>query len=319
MSYVNTALGTIHPDELGATLCHEHILWGPPGWEYDPEWWFHHPKVFAKCLADLVEYRELRGKTIVDCSGIGLGRDVELYRMFSRYSGVHVVLSTGFWADPGILNHFRVRDIDYMEELFVHELTQGIGKTGVKAGVIKVGNGILEFTKLEERQHRAAARAAKRTGCAIITHGHPESAMQQLGIFKSEGLDLSRVIVSHLDIVKEVNLERDKSIAKMGAWLGYDHWGLLDTWSWSHYAMSDDIRADVVKACIDAGLIDRVLISGDVNLFTLGSQRSNPYVGKSIMADVIRYAPGRLRRVGISEDTFWRIVIDNPKKVVPIQ
>lgn len=318
MSYVNTILGPIHPDEMGVTSPHEHILWGPPGWEYDPEWWFHYPKVFAKCLGDLVEWRELGGKTIVDCSGIGLGRDVELYRMLSRYSGVHVLVSTGFWADGGIYNHFRAKDIDYMEELFVRELTQGIGNTGVKAGVIKVGNSVLEFTDLEERQYRAAARAAKRTGSAVITHGI-WFAMHQLEIFQSEGLDLSRVIVSHCDDATSIDLERDKKMASMGAWVLYDHWGILDTWSWSHYAEADEIRADLLKGYLDAAGTERLLIGGDVNLFSLGWQRSNPYVGKSTMGDVIRWAPKKMRRVGISEDIFWKVMTENPKKVLPIQ
>ena len=171
MSHVNTVTGAIHPDELGVTSCHEHIFWGPPGWEFDPEWWFHWPKVFTKCLADMAEWRDLSGKTIVEVSGIGLGRDIEFYRMLSRYSGVNVVLSTGFWAETGIYNYFLEKDIDYMEELFVRELTEGIGNTGARAGVIKVGNSIFKFTEIEERQYRAAARAAKRTGCAIVTHG----------------------------------------------------------------------------------------------------------------------------------------------------
>ena len=82
MSYINTVLGPIHPQELGATMAHDHILWGPPGWEYDPDWWFHYPKVFAKCLADFIEYRRLGGKAMVDCSGIGFGAAVIFFRAF---------------------------------------------------------------------------------------------------------------------------------------------------------------------------------------------------------------------------------------------
>lgn len=318
MSYVNTVLGPIHPDELGATACHEHIFWGPPGWQYDPEWWFHYPKIFGQCLADLVEYRELGGKAIVDCSGIGMGREVELYSMLSKYSGVHVVLSSGFWADPGILNYFRDKDLDYLEELFVRELTQGIGNSGIKAGVIKVGNGRVKFTELEQRLHQAAARAAKRTGCAIITHGI-ELAMTQLEIFKGEGLDLSRVIVSHCNGIRAIDFERDKALARMGAWLGHDMWTIIPSWSMTHYTGSDESKADIARALIEAGFADSMVFSGDVNLFSLGWSRSSPYVGKSGVADVMFSIPRQLRRVGVSEDAFWKIMIDNPRKVIPIQ
>jgi predicted metal-dependent phosphotriesterase family hydrolase len=317
MSYVNTVLGAIHPDELGVTATHEHIFWGPPGWEYDPEWWFHTPKVFAKCLADLVEYRELGGKTVVCCSGIGMGRDVEMYRLLSRYSGVNIIAGSGFHEGRNISNHFRAWDIDRMADLFVHELTVGIGDSGTKAGFIKVGHGVQEFTALEELEHRAAARAAKRTGCAIITHG-AWFGLQELAIFASEGLDLSRVVVSHCSDIKKLDPERDKQMAAMGAFTSYDTFTINPTWNVGSYAGADEIKADAVKKLIDAGYIEQLILSSDVNLFSLGWARSSPYTGKTTMADMLRYLPGALRRVGISEEITWRVLVKNPKKVLPI-
>src|SRR3990172_8273450 len=111
MSHVNTVLGPIPPEQMGLTATHEHLLWGPPGWEHDPEWWFSMPKVFRSCVDDLLEFHRLGGRTFVDCSGLGLGRELEFYRLASRISGVHVVVWTGFWEDPGILTWFRIRDI----------------------------------------------------------------------------------------------------------------------------------------------------------------------------------------------------------------
>ncbi len=313
--FVNTITGTIHPDELGATACHEHVIWGPPGWQYDQEWWFQYPKLFSMCLAELTEYRELGGKTLVDCSGIGMGRDVELYSMLSKYSGVQIVMSTGFWAGAGINNIFRDKSADWLADMFVRELTVGIGDTGVKAGVIKVGNGRFEFSALEEKLHRAAARASLKTGATIITHG-VEFATRQLETFKSEGLDLSRVFVSHCNGAK-CNVERDAAIIKTGAYIGHDHWTIVPTWSPTHYSAPDEVNADGAKAVIDAGLIDHLCLSADMNIFSLGWSRSAPYVGKASVADMMRILPAKLRRVGVSEETFWKIMIDNPKKIIP--
>ena len=79
------------------------------------------------------------------------------------------------------------------------------------------------------------------------------------------------------------------------------------------------MRADLVKAFIDAGHADRLLLAADVNLFRLGWQRANPYVGNHGMEHLLRYAPGKLRRIGIKEDLFWKIMTENPKQVIPIQ
>ena len=316
MSHVNTVLGPIHPDQLGVTAAHEHIFWGPPGWEYDPEWWFHPPKVYAKCLADLREYRQLGGDTIVCCSGIGLGRDVEFYRMLSKHSGVNVVAGTGFHEGRNISPYFTGLSADEMANLFVHELTEGIGDSGVMAGYIKVGHSHVNISELEDRQHRAAARAALRTGCAIITHG-AWFGLAELEIFESEGLDLSRVIVSHCSASEAINLERDKEMAARGAFCSYDTFTIEPTWNMADYAGIDEIKVDALKGFIDAGCAERLIISSDVNLFSVGWARSAPLAGKSTMADLLRYIPGLFTRVGLTEDLFWSVMRDNPKKVLP--
>lgn len=317
MAHVNTILGPIRPDEMGLTAMHEHLLWGPPGWEYDPEWWFSVPKVLRSCVDDLREFYRLGGRTFVDCSGLGLGRELEFYRIIARCTGVHVVACTGFWEDPGILTWFRLPDIDYLEELFVQEVTEGIGKTGIKAGIIKAANGISQFTALEERTFRAAARAARRTGAAVTTHG-VQFALRQLQVLLEEKLDPERIIIGHLDTLTDIDLVRDKEIGRRGAYLGYDHIGTLDTWSPTRYSTDDDRRASLIKEMLDAGFQKQLIMSADVNSFSLGWQRSAPYVGKSAVGDLIRFLP-KLRRLGVSDETIHSILVDNPRRVLPIQ
>ncbi|MFQ5879997.1 MAG: phosphotriesterase [Dehalococcoidia bacterium] len=317
MAQVNTVLGPIHPDEMGIAALHEHILWGPAGWEYDPDWWFSPPKVFEKCCTDLLDFKSLGGRTLVDVSGIGLGRDVELYALISKSAGVHIVACTGFWAEMGILGYFAIRDIDYHEELYVRELTQGMGQTSVKAGIIKIGTSVDEMTPLEELTFRAAARASKRTGCAVTTHGHGlRSVKEQLRVFKDERVDPSRIIIGHRSDATSLDLELDKEIAGWGAYLGYDHIGTTPAWSPMPYAMWDDIRADMVKAMIDAGHIERIILSADVNSFSLGWQRSAPVVGKHMVGDLLRFIP-RLYRAGVSEEQVHMMLVENPKRVLP--
>ncbi|MBI2911234.1 MAG: hypothetical protein HYY05_03765 [Chloroflexi bacterium] len=309
-----TALGPIHPDQMGLTAEHEHILWGPPGWEYDPEWWWYWGKVYERCHQDLVEFKNLGGGTLVDVSGIGLGRDVELYSLLQKTSGVNVVLCTGFWPERGFLGEFW-RDIDFHEELYVRELTQGIQNTDVRAGIIKVGTGRDRMTEMEEVTFRAAARAAKKTGCCVTTHG-VWTARRQVQVFEEEGVSPNQVVIGHLEDASCLDFDRDVEIAKKGYYIGYDHIGIEQTWSPMFYAMPDEQRADMVKAIIDAGLIDRLIISADVNSFSLGWQRSAPYVGKSKVGDLIRFI-SKMKRVGITDDQVHTLLYVNPQRVIP--
>lgn len=315
MAYVQTVLGPIHPDEMGVTLMHEHVGWGVPGWEYDTAWWFDPIRRFETTERDLRDLKLAGGDTFVDCSGIGLGRDAYLYTNLAKSSGVHIVASTGFWADQGILGHFRTKDIDYLEEVMVHELTRGMEHTTIKAGMIKLGVDSfgVKPTELEERQFRAGARAAKRTGACITTHGITH-AYWQVEIFKQEGLDPERVVIGHADAKYAIDLERDKDIMRQGYFLGHDHIGFEDVWSPARYAMPDERRVELVMALIEAGFVDRLIISNDTSGFAVGWK--TPIHSFS---HILRYFVPKLLKAGATQQHIDTMLIENPRKVLPIQ
>jgi predicted metal-dependent phosphotriesterase family hydrolase len=124
--------------------------------------------------------------------------------------------------------------------------------------------------------------------------------------------------VSHCSHGEAIDPERDKKVAALGAWISYDSFTVTNTWAVTHYAHPDERRADVVKEVLDAGFRDRVLLSSDNNLFSLGWSRSAPYVGKATPTDFLRSTPGKLRRVGIAEETFWSIITENPRRALAI-
>src|SRR3990172_1929479 len=107
MAHVNTLLGTIHPEEIGTTAIHEHIMWGLPGWEFDPSAWPDIGKAFEKSYHELIDFRLLGGRTYVDCSGIGQGRDLDIYIKLAQSTGLNIIASTGFCADEGTAPYFR--------------------------------------------------------------------------------------------------------------------------------------------------------------------------------------------------------------------
>jgi len=271
MKKVNAVLGPMGPDQIGTTNMHEHILWVNSGWHYAPEAkeLYDPPEVFRKLYDTLTEYKAAGGQTLVDCSGVCMGRDVELYMTLSRATGVNIVACTGFWAQANVVPYFLSKEIDYLQELFVKELTQGMGTTNVKAGVIKVGNGQNGITPFEERTYRAAARASKATGAAIITHGI-NFAMKQIDIFQEEKADPGRIVISHCDAAYSLDFERDKEIAKRGFYVGYDHIGIEPEWSPMSYATTDTKRVELCKAFIEAGYASNLVLSCDAEPCAIG-------------------------------------------------
>ncbi len=111
-----------------------------------------------------------------------------------------------------------------------------------------------------------------------------------------------------------IDLERDKQIARAGAYVGYDHVGIED-WCSMSYSMPDERRVELVLAMLEGGFQDRILLSTDSNCWALGG-------GEPLLHNVghmLRYFVPKLRQAGVSEDAINGILVENPKRVLPIQ
>ncbi len=183
----------------------------------------------------------------------------------------------------------------------------------VKAGVIKVGNSGDRFTPLEEMTYRAAARASKRTGAAIVTHG-TQWVRKQAEVLLDEGADPSRVVISHLDAAYAMDLERDKELGRKGFYLGYDHIG-LEEWSPMPYAMPDQKRVDLVMEMIRAGFLKQIVLANDTNGWSIGLvHRGTP---KNTYAHLLRSFVPKLLKAGLTEEQIDTILVETPEKVLP--
>ncbi len=96
---INTVLGPITPDKLGATLMHEHLKIAWSGWEMDPFAYYDHEKALQIGAFNMKEASDLGVSTVVDPCPMGLGRDPEFMAEVARRSGMQVICSTGIDCD----------------------------------------------------------------------------------------------------------------------------------------------------------------------------------------------------------------------------
>lgn len=316
MSKVNTVLGAIPAEELGLVAIHEHIGYGMPGSELDTRWWKSPEQRYEETVPKLRAFHEYGGGTFVDATGICNGRDVDYYKSLSAKTGVHIVASTGFVGGDTALPHFAKASVDYLMRQFVHEITVGIGTTGSRAGVIKVGvsrGG--RMTDLDKKIYRAAARAAVQTGVPILTHLAID-AEPAIAIFREEGLPLDRVLFGHVD--DGVNAERtqDTWIVEQGGRLGFDTFGyeteLPDPPFWARARRE---RIDHFLRFVKGGFEDRVLASADANCSPLGwpgvKGHTVNYIFQQLIPD--------LREAGVDEATITKIFVENPADFLTIK
>jgi len=153
---IQTVTGPCRPADLGLTLMHEHLIIGWPGWESDtaaaP---FDRREARKLCVDRMHELKALGVATLLDPCPIDLGRDVELAAEVAQASGVRIVCATGLYKEEsGAAPYYKFRgaftdSVNEMAEIFIKEISEGIGSTGIKAGVIKVATGPHQVTAYE--------------------------------------------------------------------------------------------------------------------------------------------------------------------------
>lgn len=308
MTRVNTVLGPIPAEELGFVAVHEHIGYGMPGSEFDTRWWKSPVQRYEETVPKLEAFRAYGGRTFVDATGICNGRDVDYYASLSAKTGVHIVACTGFVGGDTALPYFARMDVEELRQVFEREITVGIGDTGKKAGVIKVGvsrGG--KMTELDRTIYRAAARAARTTGAPILTHLAID-AETAIAIFIEEGLPLDRVLFGHADDGVNAEKTRDRWIAEQGGRVGFDTFGyeteLEDPPFWARPRQE---RLDHFVAFIEA-YPNSALASADANCSPLGWPGVKGHTVNYLFEDLIP----DLRAAGADDTVIDRLFVELP-------
>ena len=315
MAHAQTVLGPIDPAELGFTLPHEHTaiaLWHVPDrWDYW-ELTADEPVI----TAELARYRDLGGRTLVDVTPAGVGRDAGWLVRLARATGLNLVLSAGWYRDayyPPTLDVDR-RSVDSLAEELVAEIEGGLAVAGqaerVRPGIIgEIGTDKPWLTAREERVHRAVARAARRTGLAITTHAVMSPVgLAQLDVFEAEGVDPGRVVIGHADSypISEHWLE----IVRRGASLELDFLGMSFTPMERH---GEPRIVDLLLDLLSRGHGDRVLLSQDV----CHNQQLRHYEGNGYTYLQETFLP-RLRARGVRDAEIEQLTVANPRRILTI-
>ena len=307
MPTVETVFGPIDASKLGVTLSHEHVLVGMGEDNHHYPWRFDWDATRAAAIRELSEAKAGDVDTIIDLTTPDLGRDVEYVRDVAMASGMNVVVATGIWRD--VPRSFWERDLDAIADIFVHEIEQGIGKTMIKAGAIKVANDVGGVTPAGERILRGAARALKRTGCPISTHHWaPEQVgRRQVEIFAQEGAPMDRIAIGHSADSTDVGYL--EALLHTGVYLSMDRYpGGPGRAQWQQ-------RNETVKALIDRGWASKLMLGHDhAPAPILAGHTPAPATGPTRYLFVSQVAVPGLRAMGVSEAVVEMMLKDVPRK-----
>jgi phosphotriesterase-related protein len=309
MPTVNSVAGPLDTAQLGFTLMHEHILVQSPGVK-DNFPVMDRAAELEKAVERLKKAMASGVKTLVDLT-VADWRDIPFVKEVVARSGMQVIVATGlYWEVP---HHFRAesgRPVEYMADLFVRDITEGIMDTGVKAGIIKCAADEPGVTPDVERVLRASARAHRATGVPISTHTHAASevGLKQQDVFESEGVDLSRVVIGHSGDTEDTSYL--KKICDRGSYIGMDRFGI-------DIFLPAGKRVETIKKMCDMGYAEKMVLSHDASCYF---DWADPALVKQLLPNWhFNYIPDQvipaLKEAGVSAGQIKTMTVDNPRRI----
>ena len=321
MPTVETVKGPVEVDDLGPTLMHEHvfILSTEHTQNYgDGTWWDEEARV-ADAVAKLTALRAKGITTIVDPTVWGLGRYVPRIQRIAAQVDLNIIVATGLYAYEELPQQYAYRGpgllVDMPEPMvtdFTRDIVDGIGTTGVKAAFLKCCVEAQGLTTGVDRIVRAVARTHVETGAPITVHtsGPARTGSLALGVFRTEGVDLTKVVIGHAGDSNDLDYLME--LADAGATLGMDRFG-LDLFN----PTADRVRT--IAALAARGYADRMVLAHDASCFidyfgaghdAVRAAAAPNWHFTHISDDVIP----ALREAGVDEAQVRQMLVENPRR-----
>ncbi len=315
MNTVMTVTGPVSCRDMGKTLMHEHVTFAYPGWYADNSLeQYNQEKVKELLLPIFSDLNTYHIKTIVDATPADTGgRDPYLLKQLSEETGINIIAAAGLYTQTsGAYNYYHWQSTiggrnleNDLYELFMHEITVGIGISNIKAGVIKVATSDPEITDYEKIVLQAAVRASNKTDVPIITHtdGATVGTAQQDFLY-SLGVDSAHVMIGHQNNSTDLGYHL-KELEKEKFYLGFDRTNPL---------MSGKVMDNIITL-IKKGYTNRIMLSHDCIFHWLGRPISLPPRFKEWKPTYIdKILIPKLLEADISQQTIDEILIENPRR-----
>ena len=323
---VETVTGPIPIDQLGKTLVHEHFAFGYPGFSGDISlgaFDFQEALQVGISVAESVMGHGV--KTVVDPTPNECGRNPELLQKISQETGLQIICATGYYYEgEGATPYFKFRQglgtaEEDIYEMFIKEITDGIGTTGIKPGIIKLASSKGHITDYEMMFFKAAARVHKETGISILTHTQ-EGTMgpEQARLLVEEGVNPQSIIIGHM--CGNTDAAYHLKTLELGVNIGFDRFGIQGLVG----APFDKERLITLVGLLSSGYEKQIMLSHDTVNYWMGRPPVLPEQIEKIMANwqpvyLFEEILPKLKSAGISDETITILFEENPKNLFSSQ
>lgn len=154
---------------------------------------------------------------------------------------------------------------------------------------------------------------------SLHTHVGCPTGEQTVQLLFDEGVAANRIIVGHMDenlVSFEpglAHLDYHRRVADLGVFIQYDTFGAEWYYNQNREPM-DAERASAVATQITEGHLDQILLGQDVWL-----KNCYKHYGGLGYDHLFTGVRALLTQAGVTEAQFWQILIDNPRRALPLQ
>jgi phosphotriesterase-related protein len=310
---ITTVTGNIRNHQLGVTLAHEHLWCDISIHSRNPDNRFTEKFLL---IEELEFFTRRGGRSIIEVTPEGVGRDPVALRAISEASGVQIISGVAFYQQEVYPAWVRKASLTEIADYFIQQIEEGRG--GVRAGLIgeltshneshaKAADYRLRHD--EALVFRAAARAQRTTGVAISTHASlGRGGHAQLDLLTDAGADPKRVAIGHCDAHWHEDAELDIAyylhILERGAYCAFDLIG------WNEL-VPDEIRAKRIASLAALGYERQILLSTD----TCRLSQLHRFGGRGFDYLFTSFLP-RLRESGVTQEQITAMLIEAPRSLL---
>lgn len=330
---IETVLGPIPAESLGATSMHEHLLsdsstllrparepmpadervtienLGFVRWNYlalldnlildDPD----------AAAQELAHAASLGQGAVVELTSWGMGPRHSELPAISRASGIHVVAGYGTYLGKSLPDWIRDLDEAALEEHLYAALTDEIPGAGFRAGVLGLLGTSAELDPLEVMGLRASARAAARAGASVSIRLDPAARLgpQVLDLITKAGLAADRVVFCNVDEFMDATYLGDLAAAGATLEIGFGN----EAYYHDRYKDATDAeRIRFLLGLLESGVTSIVLAASvwsKGQLATFGGMGYGHVIGRIVPV---------LLRAGVSQEQVDDMLITRPRTVL---
>jgi phosphotriesterase-related protein len=268
-------------------------------------------------LAEARTLAHAGGRTVVDVTSRGIGRDPLGLARISRASGLNIVMGASYYVPPAHPAGTAEKSDEELYEETLADVTRGVADTGVKAGVIGEIGIIAPIDDVQTRILQAAVAVSLATGCPMSIHPPLDDtgALDIMRVLLDAGADPTNIIMGHLGMAI-VDRGALAELAATGCYLQYDHFGSFEDSTFQYQgkealAQNDDERIATLGYLIELGAGDRLLAAQDVCI----QVHLRSYGGKGYDHLITNIVP-RMKQRGWSESAIDKIFVGNPARAL---